>query len=158
MNMFAARLATFFVDRFFCGIDVLKVEEVFRLQNITRLPLAPPAVAGLINLRGQIVPAIDMRRRLNLPPREFGDAPMNFVVRTDEGPVSLLVDDAGDVMELPSSVFEPAPVNLPAHARDVILGVYKLKETLLLVLDIERISEVGSASQTGLPSRRIDEH
>src|ERR1700760_1091136 len=85
--------ATFFVDQMFFGVEVLKVQEVLRYQEMTCVPLAPKIVQGLINLRGQIVTAIDMRRRLALPPRANEAQPINVVVRSTEGAVSLLVDE-----------------------------------------------------------------
>jgi purine-binding chemotaxis protein CheW len=105
---------------------------------MTQVPLAPEVIEGLINLRGQIVTAIDMRRRLNLPPRTGDQTPMNMVVRTDDGAVSLLVDEIGDVIDVDQATYEEPPDNLDASARKLIRGVYKLKDHLLLVLDAER--------------------
>ena len=130
--------ATFFVGGMFFGIEVLKVQEVLRYQEMTRVPLAPEIVEGLINLRGQIVTAIDMRRRLKLAPRKSGEHPMNMVVRSDEGAVSLLVDEIGDVVEVSDGFYEPPPVNMPAAQRVLVDGIYKLDTTLLLVLDTDR--------------------
>lgn len=130
--------ATFFVDGMFFGIEVLKVQEVLRYQAMTRVPLAPQIIEGLINLRGQIVTAIDMRRRLKLTPRGEEQHPMNVVVRSEEGAVSLLVDEIGDVIEVSPSCYEPPPVNLPAAQRTLVDGVYKLDTRLLLVLNTER--------------------
>jgi purine-binding chemotaxis protein CheW len=141
----SGQLATFFVaDRFF-GVDVLRVQEVLRAQQMTRVPLAPAVIEGLINLRGQIVAAIDLRRRLGLGPRPAGREPMNVVVRTDDGAVSLLVDEIGDVLEVDAAVWERPPENLEAGARELIRGVYKLKERLLLVLDVDRAVELASS-------------
>src|SRR5438132_562711 len=100
------QFATFFLESLFLGVEVLKVQEVIRYQEMTRVPLAPAMIQGLINLRGQIVTAIDLRRRLQLPPRTDGRLPMNVVVRTDDGPVSLLVDSIGDVVELQDDAYE----------------------------------------------------
>ncbi len=141
----SVQLATFTVDRFLFGMDVLSVQEVLRFQRMTRVPLAPPVIVGLINLRGQIVPAIDMRRRLCLGPRAEGELPMNMVVRSEEGAVSLLVDDIGDVLELNSSQFESTPANVASNARELIRGVYKLKDRLLFLLDTEKVIDVGNA-------------
>jgi purine-binding chemotaxis protein CheW len=138
-----SQYATFVVDDLFFGIDVLRVQEVLRYQEMTRIPLAPMVAEGLINLRGQIVTALDMRRRLGLSPRTANRLPMNLVVRTEEGPVSLLVDEIGDVLQLESSDFEPAPDNLAPAARELVQGVYKLKDRLLLVLDPDRTLEVN---------------
>lgn len=140
--------ATFLVEDLFFGIDVLRVQEVLRYQEMTCVPLAPGVVEGLINLRGQIVTALDMRRRLGLAPRQAGSLPMNLVVRTEEGPVSLLVDEIGDVLQLDAATFESAPDNLTPAARDLIRGVYKLKGRLLLVLDPDQTLEVNELSET----------
>jgi purine-binding chemotaxis protein CheW len=113
---------------------------------MTRVPQAPAVIEGLINLRGQIVSAIDMRRRLGLPVRTGDHPPMNMVVRTEDGAVSLLVDEIGDVLDVDSSAYERPPENLDHAARDVILGVYKLKDRLMLVLDAERTVDLGSAN------------
>jgi purine-binding chemotaxis protein CheW len=143
--------ATFVVEDLFFGIDVLRVQEVLRYQEMTRVPLSPVVAEGLINLRGQIVTALDMRRRLGLTPRGAGQLPMNLVVRTDEGPVSLLVDEIGDVLQLDGADFEAAPDNLTTAARELIRGVYKLKNRLLLVLDPDRTLEVDEFLETRTP-------
>jgi purine-binding chemotaxis protein CheW len=130
--------ATFFVDGLFFGIDVLEVQEVLRYQEMTRVPLALDVIEGLINLRGQIVTAIDMRRRLNLKPRTSDQTPMNTVVRTEEGAVSLLVDEIGDVITTEAGDFERPPDNLNEGARELLQGVYKLKDRLLLILDTKK--------------------
>lgn len=120
------------------GVDVLKVQEIIRFQEMTRVPLAPPVVRGLINLRGQIVTAVDLRRRLDFPDRPDGLVPVNVVVHTDDGAVSLLVDEIGDVLEVPVAAFERPPETLSGTARELIRGVYKLDAHLLLILDIGR--------------------
>jgi len=137
------QLATFVVGRFFFGIDVLNVQEVLRFQRMTRVPLAPPVIVGLINLRGQIVPALDMRRRLYLDPRTPEERPMNLVVRTEDGAVSLLVDEIGDVLEVNPSAFENTPANVASNVRDMIRGVYKLRNRLLFVLDTEKTVDIS---------------
>jgi len=137
------QFSTFFVADLFFGVDVLRVQEVLRYQQMTRVPQAPEVIEGLINLRGQIVTAIDMRRRLGLPPRGGDQTPMNMVVRTDDGPVSLLVDEIGDVLDVDVANYERPPENLDPSARELIRGVYKLKDRLLLVLDAERTVDLG---------------
>lgn len=134
----SSQFSTFFLADLFLGVDVLRVQEVLRYQHMTRVPQAPGEVEGLINLRGQIVTAIDMRRRLQLPPRAGGQMPMNMVVRTEEGAVSLLVDEIGDVLDVDAATYERPPENLAPAARELVRGVYKLKDRLLLVLDAER--------------------
>ena len=132
------QFCTFFVDNLFFGVGVREVQEVIRYQEMTRVPLASEVVSGLINLRGQIVTAIDLRRRLNLPDRPEGELPMNVVVHRDDGAVSILVDEIGDVVEVDESSFEPAPETLTGTARSLILGVYKLENRLLLILDTDK--------------------
>ena len=132
------QFCTFFLDDLFLGVEVEKVQEVIRHQETTRVPLAPEVIGGLINLRGQIVTAINLRRRLELPPRKGSEAPMNVVVRTDDGAVSLLVDEIGDVVEVEPADFERPPDTLQGEARELIGGAFKLKGRLLLLLDAER--------------------
>lgn len=129
---------TFFVDGHYFGLDVLQVQEVIRFQEMTRVPLAPPVVRGLINLRGQIVTAIDLRRRLELGERPADQLPVNVVVQTDDGAISLLVDEIGDVLEVQEKLFERPPDTLKGPARELIRGAYKLENGLLLILDMER--------------------
>ena len=138
------QFSTFFVADLFFGVDVLHVQEVLRFQQMTPVPQAPEVIEGLINLRGQIVTAIDMRRRLRLPPRVGDQAPMNIVVRTQDGAISLLVDEIGDVLQMDASTYECPPGNLDPAARDLIRGVYKLKDVLLLILDEERTVDLAS--------------
>jgi purine-binding chemotaxis protein CheW len=134
----AHQYCTFYVDGHYFGLDVLKVQEVIRYQAMTRVPLAPPVVRGLINLRGQIVTAIDLRRRLELTDRPADQLPLNVVVQTDDGAVSLLVDEIGDVLEVPEKLFERPPETLKGTARELIRGAYKLPDRLLLILDTDR--------------------
>jgi purine-binding chemotaxis protein CheW len=140
--------ATFFVDGLFFGVEVLQVQEVLRYQEMTPVPLAPEVIEGLINLRGQIVTAVDMRRRLKLKPRPEGQTPMNTVVRTAEGAVSLLVDEIGDVLEVEAETFEATPDNVDPAARELLRGVYKLKDRLLLILDTEKTIDLAAGAQT----------
>ena len=141
-----SQFSTFFLDRLFFGVEVEKVQEVIRYQAMTRVPLAPPVVRGLINLRGQIVTALDLRRRLDLPERPAEALPMNVVVRTDDGVLSLLVDEIGDVLEVDQSAFERPPDTLQGSVRELILGAFKLKDRLLLTLDLEKVIHLGAAA------------
>ena len=131
--------ATFYVGDMFFGIEVLHVQEVLRYQEMTPVPLAPTAIEGLINLRGQIVTAIDMRRVLHLQPRDAGRNPMNVVVRFEDGAVSLLVDEIGDVVEPPKESYERAPETMPPQQKELVDGVYKLDRNLLLILNTDRV-------------------
>lgn len=133
------QFCTFKLGDLFLGIEVLQVQEVIRPQAVTRVPLGPKAVRGLINLRGQIVTAIELRECLGLPPRANADEAMNVVVRTDEGAVSLLVDEIGDVIEVEDEQHEMLPETLPLAARGLIRGIYKLPGQLMLVLDLDAV-------------------
>lgn len=139
----AKQLCTFYVEGLLLGVEVAKVQEVIRYQEMTSVPLAPPVMGGLINLRGQIVTAIDLRQRLGLRARAEGDMPMNVVVRTDEGAMSLLVDEIGDVVEIEEEAFESAPDTLAEDARELIRGVYKTQSSLLLLLDTDKSVSSG---------------
>jgi purine-binding chemotaxis protein CheW len=132
------QFCTFFVRGMFLGLEVTCIQEVIRYQPLTVVPLTTPVIGGLMNLRGQIVTAIDLRHRLGLPAREAGERPLNVVVRTGDGAVSLLVDEIGDVIEVDADSFERPPETLGHDARELIRGAYKLKGRLLLVLDAAR--------------------
>jgi purine-binding chemotaxis protein CheW len=132
------QFCTFLVGGMLFGIDVACIQEVIRFQPLTVVPQMPGVIAGLINLRGQIVTAIDLRARLGLPPRLPGARPLNVVVRTPDGAVSLLVDEIGDVIMVDEDSFERPPDTLDDAARALIHGAYKLKGRLLLVLDAAR--------------------
>jgi purine-binding chemotaxis protein CheW len=132
------QFCTFFLDGLRFGVDVQKVQEVVPYQEMTRVPLAPPTVRGLLNLRGQIVTGIDLRRRLDLPERPDGRLPMNVVLRGEDSPVSFLVDDVGEVIEVDADAGEPPPETLRGRVRELIQGVYPLPDELLLVLDTAR--------------------
>ncbi len=143
------QFSTFVVDRLLFGVEVEKVQEVIRYQAMTRVPLAPPVVKGLINLRGQIVTAVDLRRRLGLRERATTDLPMNVVVRHDDGAVSFLVDEIGDVLEVEENAFELPPGTLAGEARELIRGVYKLKDTLLIALDTDKMLNLVTTAVRG---------
>src|SRR5262245_18313247 len=106
------QFATFLLNDLYFGVEVQQVQEVIRYQQMTRVPLAPPMIQGLIILRGQIVTAIDLRRRFEFPVRPEGDYPMNVVLRTDDGAVSFLVDEIGDVVEVQEETYERPPETL----------------------------------------------
>ena len=130
------QLATFVIDGARYGVDVLLVQEALRSQARTPVPLAPPGVAGLVNLRGEVVLAVDLRVRLGLEPMADDAEPMMVVVQVDGEPISLLVDEVGDVVHVDEALFEAPPDTLPAELREVIRGVYKLPGGLLLDLDV----------------------
>src|SRR5436309_8853882 len=133
---------TFYVAGHYFGVDVLNVQEIIRSQEMTRVPLAPLVVRGLINLRGQIVTAIDLRRRLDFQDRAADQLYVNVIVHTEDGAVSLLVDEIGDVVQVSEKLFEQPPETLAATAREVIRGAYKLTDRLLLILNVDKVGEV----------------
>jgi purine-binding chemotaxis protein CheW len=133
------QFCTFSVADLYLAIDVLEVQEVIRYQEMTRVPTAPRVVRELINLRGQIVTALDLRRRLDLPPAADDQRPMNVVIRTDDGAVSLLVDEIGDVLEFECEKLENPPATVPAAVRELVTGIIMLEDRLLLVLDTARL-------------------
>jgi purine-binding chemotaxis protein CheW len=142
-----SQLCTFTVDDFTFGVDVSKVQEVIRFQRVTPVPLADRALRGLINLRGHVVPAVDLRRKLHLSDREQDQLPINIVLRTDDGLVSLLVDEILDVVEVDPDNYEPRPKTVCGPVWDLIDSIYKLPERLLLVLETERAVSVDWAER-----------
>lgn len=144
------QFCTFYVNDILFGVEVLDVQEVLRYQEMTEVPLAASEVSGLINLRGQIITAIDLRNRMNLPPREQGRKPMNVVIRTDNDVLSFLVDSIGDVLEVSDENFENAPDTIDHATRELVSGVYKLEGRLMMVLDAAKAALLsapeGSAS------------
>lgn len=139
------QFCTFIVEGMFFGVPVLEVQEVLRHQQMTPVPLAPEMVRGLINLRGQIVTAIDMRSRLGLPASSSGEPPMNVIIRNEDGvPVSLLVDDIGDVLTVEDTLADTPPETLRGPARELVRTVYKLPGRLML--------ELNSGAAVSLPT------
>ena len=121
------------------------MQEVIRNREMTRIPLAPGAVRGLINLRGQIVTAIDLGQQLDLPGRAEAEPSVHVVVNVEGAAVSMLVDSIGDVVDTDSSTFERPPDMLDEWVRELILGVHKLEGRLLLVLDVMKATDVVPA-------------
>ncbi len=137
------QFCTFYLGDLFFGVEVDNVQEVFKYQEMTRVPLAHSVVRGLINLRGQIITAIDLRARLGMDELPDGQKPMNVVVRTEEGVVSLLVDKIAEVLEVSEDDFERPPDTIDEITRELVLGVYKLENKLLLTLDTEKTVRLG---------------
>jgi purine-binding chemotaxis protein CheW len=149
------QICTFRVDGMSLGLDVEYVQEVLRHQEMTEVPLAPPAVKGLINLRGQIVTALDMRRRFELPPDVSGEPPMNVIMQTGGSLVSLLVDSIGEVESVNDDWYEPVPETLDQSTKSMVRCVCKLESKLLLILEprgvlegVARSSDAGAARES----------
>lgn len=149
------QFCTFYLDNLLFGVRLTEVQEVMRHLEMTKVPLAPSVVSGLINLRGQIVTAIDLRTKLEFAERAQDKLPMNVVVHNDEGAVSLLVDEIGDVVEVGEDAFEQPPETLRGRVRTVILGVYKLSGRLMHVLDTSKACQIGETSQTTVTKRSL---
>ncbi len=123
------------------GIPVLQVQDVLREQEVTKIPLASPEVAGSLNLRGRIVTAIDVRRRLGLPAREENDHNMSVVVEHKDELFSLIIDSVGDVLTLDDKNFEKTPGTLEQTWRDISSGIFQLEDNLLVVMDVSSLLE-----------------
>jgi purine-binding chemotaxis protein CheW len=142
-------LSTFYLDGRFFAVPVSDVQEVVQPLPITAVPSAPPAVAGLFSLRGEILTAIELRACLGFRPRAADQPWVNLVVHHDREPVSLVVDEIGDVVNLDDKLFEPPPDTLQSELRALIGGAYKLERRLLLVLETARILDAVGGSPDG---------
>lgn len=138
---------TVMLDGQILGIPVLAVHDVLNAQQLTKIPKAQDWVAGVLNLRGKIVTAIDLRRRLGLPPSEDGSKSMSVVVEHNEEPYSLQIDKVGEVLSLEDQLFEKNPVTLDPRWREVSNGIYRLKDQLLPILDVDRLLAFESSSK-----------
>jgi len=139
------QFCTFYLGPLLYGIEVLKIQEVLRYQEVTEVPAAPDVIRGLLNLRGSIVATLDLRRRFHMPPLPDGALPTNVVSQTSTGLISLLVDRIGDVVDVDQDCFEASPETLTGESRELIEGVYKLPSGLLMVLNVERALEFEPA-------------
>jgi len=137
------QFCTFYLDRLLFGVESQKIQEVVTYRELRPVPLAPPVVSGLMNLRGQVLVALELRRQLELPERPSDMTPVCLVVHSAGGTVCLLADEVGDVVEVEEETFEQPPETLKGLAREMIRGVHKLPERLLLVLDTERAVNVA---------------
>lgn len=129
------------------GIPVLKVRDVLKHRSLTRIPLAPPEIAGALNLRGRIITAIDLRRRLRLPPREEGRRSMSIVVEQGGDVYNLIVDSVGEVLRLPTAKFEPAPPTLDPRWREVSEGIFQLDGNLLVIFNADRLLSIDTLAK-----------
>jgi purine-binding chemotaxis protein CheW len=126
-----------------CGVPVLAVRDVLGAQGITPIPLAPPEIAGAMNLRGRIVTAVDLRRRLGLPPRQGEAKPMSVVVEQGGELYAMLADAVGEVVPLMADERQPNPPTLDPGWREVSRGVHRRDGQLLILLDVERLLQIG---------------
>ncbi len=130
------------IDGQLFGLPINRVQDVFSPENMTKVPLSNTEIAGVLNLRGRIVTAIDMRRRLDLPDRKAGQSFMSVGIEFRNESYGLLIDSVGEVLHLKVSDQEPNPANLDQHWAQVSSGVYRLEGQLLVVLDVERVLDL----------------
>ena len=128
------------------GIPVLQVQDVLGPSELTAVPLAPSEVAGVLNLRGRIVTAIDVRRRLGLPERSSDTPAMSIVVDLDGEPYSLLIDSVGEVLTISPDGLEPCPATLSARWREVSSGIHRQGDQLLVILQVDRLLDFSGAT------------
>lgn len=128
------------------GMPIRSVQDVFLPERITRVPLAPPEIAGVLNLRGRIVTLIDMRQRLGMPPREDNEQPMAVGVELRGESYGLLIDSIGEVHKLDDSLREPNPINLEPKLARVSAGIHRLDGQLLMLIDVERVLELSTTA------------
>jgi purine-binding chemotaxis protein CheW len=140
------QFCTFWLDDLFFGIDVRCIQEVIRHHEMTRVPRASRIVRGLINLRGQVVMAIDLRHRIGLPPLPSESESINVIIRTEERLMSLLVDKVGDILDLNEEQMEAPPETVRGEVRELIVGIYQLSDRLLLVLDAACAAEFDATT------------
>jgi purine-binding chemotaxis protein CheW len=145
-NEYVTEYVTVMIGDQLFGLPISRVQDVFMPDRLTRVPLASPEIAGVLNLRGRIVTAIDMRRRLGLPPRSDGRPPMAVGIELKGESYGLLIDTVGEVLKLADGTREPNPVNLDQHLARVSAGVHRLEGQLLVILDVDRVLEMASES------------
>jgi purine-binding chemotaxis protein CheW len=142
-------LLTVYLDDQIFGIPILQVQDVLGTQNMTRIPLAPPEIAGSLNLRGRIVTGIWVRERLGLSPMGEGHKSMSIVVEHEHELYSLIFDRVGEVMNLPITDYEGNPSTLEPKFREVADGIYRLADKLLVVLDVPKmLNGIGAPAAT----------
>src|ERR1043165_2992093 len=133
---------TVLLDGQLFGLPIARVQDVFMPDRLTRVPLAPPEIAGVLNLRGRIVTAVDLRLRLGMAPRSDGRPPMAVGIELKGESYGLLIDTVGEVMKLNDSTREANPVNLDARLARGSAGVHRLDGQLLVILDVDRVLDM----------------
>jgi len=141
-NNQAVELATFYVGQALCGMDILRVQEINKLTEITKVPQAPEYVIGILNLRGQIVTVIDLGKKLGLSSIELGDESRNIVVSSHSEYIGLLVDSISDIVKAEREKIEPPPANIGGVQGKFFEGVFKTEESLIGILNVEEVLKV----------------
>jgi len=134
---------TAMIDGQLFGLPIVRVQDVFIPERLTRVPLAPPEIVGVLNLRGRIVTLIDLRRRFGLGERKEGEDVMAIGVESRGESYGLLIDRVGEVVELDGVAREPNPVNLDQRLAQMSSGIYRLDDQLLVVVDVDRVLDIG---------------
>ena len=134
---------TAMIDGQLFGLPIVRVQDVFIPERLTRVPLAPAEIAGVLNLRGRIVTLIDLRRRFGLRERKEGEDVMAIGVESRGESYGLLIDRVGEVVELDAVTPEPNPVNLDQRLAQVSSGIHRLDDQLLIVVDVDRVLDIG---------------
>lgn len=135
-------LATFYVGDALCGMDILKVQEINKLMQMTKVPQAPDYVIGILNLRGQIVTILDLGRKLGLGDTDLTDDPRNIIVNSAGSHVGMLVRKISDVVTADMEKKEPAPANMSGIQGDYFTGVYKTSDNLIGILDVDKVLSI----------------
>ena len=126
------------------GLPIVRVQDVFIPERLTRVPLAPPEIAGVLNLRGRIVTLIDLRRRFGLGKAGDGDSSMAIGVESRAESYGLLIDSVGEVLKLDDAAREPNPINMDQRLARVSAGIHRLDGQLLIVVDVDRVLDIGA--------------
>ena len=134
---------TVIIDEQLFGLPISRVQDVFMLKDMTEVPLSIPEIAGVLNLRGRIVTAIDMRQRLGLPERDPEETAMAVGIDRERESFGLVIDRIGDVLHLPVNEFDANPVNLDPRWKSVAESIFMLEDELLVILDVDRVLDLG---------------
>jgi purine-binding chemotaxis protein CheW len=144
MSNRTVEMATFYVGQALCGMDILNVQEINKLMDMTTVPQAPQYVMGILNLRGQIVTIIDLGKKLKLDDTELSETSRNIIVNSKDEYIGLLVSRISDVVEADLEKMEPPPANIGGVQGKFFKGVFKTKERLIGILDVEKVLDNGS--------------
>jgi purine-binding chemotaxis protein CheW len=138
-NKNLVELSTFLVGNALCGMDILKIQEINKLIDMTTVPQAPSYVLGILNLRGQIITSIDLSKKLGLGETNMSEDPRNIIVNSKGEHIGLLVKKISDVVQADTSKFEPPPSNMGGIQGEFFTGVYKTKDKLIGILDVDKV-------------------
>ncbi|MDY7000335.1 MAG: chemotaxis protein CheW [Thermodesulfobacteriota bacterium] len=145
------QLVTFSIGEEEFGVDILKVQEIIRIMEITKVPKAPPFVEGVINLRGNVIPVIDLRKRFGLETREHDSQTRIIVIEINKMIVGFVVDSVSEVLRIPENTVEPPPPVVSGLESEYISGVGKLEDRLLIMLDLDRLLSSEEQEELGQP-------